>query len=62
MTTFGKSIVVLNDLETIKDFFDKRSKNYSHRPQTVVVGELMGLNKVFLPVLPWRLTFIIFIT
>ena len=46
LSAFGQSIVVLNDLETNKDFFDKRSKNYSHRPQTVVVGELMGLNKV----------------
>lgn len=46
LTAFGKSMVLLNDMETNKEFFDKRAKNYSHRPQTVVVGELMGLNKV----------------
>ncbi|KAK7685292.1 hypothetical protein QCA50_011655 [Cerrena zonata] len=45
LTAFGKSMVLLNDMETSKDLFDRRAKNYSHRPQTVVVGELMGLNK-----------------
>ncbi|KAK7685293.1 hypothetical protein QCA50_011656 [Cerrena zonata] len=48
LVAFGKSTVFLNDMETIKDFFEKRAKNNSHRPQTVVVGELMGLNKTII--------------
>ncbi|CAL1708143.1 unnamed protein product [Somion occarium] len=45
LTAFGQSVLVLNTPEVIKDLLDKRAKNYSHRPQTVMVGELFGLNK-----------------
>ena len=42
----GNDIVVLNSLQSINEFLDKRGRNYSHRPVFTVVGELMELDKV----------------
>ena len=46
LSAFGQSIVVLNTAEAIKELLDRRARNFSDRPQTVVAGELMGLNEV----------------
>ncbi|KAJ7253192.1 cytochrome P450, partial [Mycena rebaudengoi] len=45
LEVLGNSIVVLNSLETITEFFEKRARNYSHRPVFIMIGELMGLDK-----------------
>ncbi|CAL1711926.1 unnamed protein product [Somion occarium] len=45
LTAFGKSVLVLNSHTAVKDLLDKRAKNFSHRPQTVMAGELFGLGK-----------------
>ncbi|CAL1708140.1 unnamed protein product [Somion occarium] len=45
LSAFGRSVLVLNTAEVIKDLLDKRAKNYSHRPHTVMAGELFGLDK-----------------
>ncbi|ESK91872.1 cytochrome p450 [Moniliophthora roreri MCA 2997] len=42
----GYRVVVLNALEAINQLLEKRSDVYSHRPQFVLAGELMGLNQV----------------
>ena len=49
MTALGRSVLVVNDSIIAKELFDKRAKNYSHRPQTIMAGELIGLNKVCKP-------------
>lgn len=46
LTAFGKSVLILNTPTAIKDVLEKRAKNFSHRPQTVMVSELFGLGKV----------------
>lgn len=40
--------MVQNTVDAIKELLDRRAKNYSNRPQTVVAGELMGLNVLLL--------------
>lgn len=47
LTAFGKSVLILNTPTAIKDVLEKRAKNFSHRPQTVMVSELFGLGKVY---------------
>lgn len=42
----GNSIVVLNSMNSIRDLFERRAYNYSHRPTFTMVGELMGLDRV----------------
>ena len=49
MTALGRSVLVVNDSIIAKEFFDKRGKNYSHRPQTTMAGELIGLSRVSEP-------------
>ena len=46
LTAFGKSVLVLHTAEVIKDLLDKRAKIYSHRPHTVMGGEIYGLDNV----------------
>ena len=46
LTAFGKSVLVLHKAEVIKDLLDKRAKIYSHRPHTVMGGEIYGLDNV----------------
>ncbi|KIY43463.1 cytochrome P450, partial [Fistulina hepatica ATCC 64428] len=48
----GKSIVVLNSLDTINDLLEKRATYFTSRPKLVVVGELMSLNEG-MPMLPY---------
>ncbi|KAK7685274.1 hypothetical protein QCA50_011637 [Cerrena zonata] len=45
LSALGKSLVILNTTDAIKELLDRRAKNYSDRPQTVVAGELMGLDQ-----------------
>ncbi|KAK7684552.1 hypothetical protein QCA50_012499 [Cerrena zonata] len=45
LTAFGRSVLVLHTAEVIKELLDKRAKTYSHRPHTVMAGELYGLDK-----------------
>ena len=42
----GASIIVLNDLELLNEFYGKRGQIYSGRPTMTMANELMGLNKV----------------
>ena len=49
MIALGRSVLVVNDSIIAKELFDKRAKNYSHRPQTIMAGELIGLNRVSKP-------------
>ena len=46
LTAFGKSVLVLHTAEVIKDLLEKRAKIYSHRPHTVMGGEIYGLDNV----------------
>ncbi|KIK55664.1 hypothetical protein GYMLUDRAFT_230714 [Collybiopsis luxurians FD-317 M1] len=39
---FGKSILIVNSTKVASDLFERRSSIYSSRPQTVMIGELMG--------------------
>ncbi|KAJ7577364.1 cytochrome P450 [Mycena floridula] len=41
----GKSIVVLNNLETSADILSKHGHIFAHRPVFTMVGELMGLDR-----------------
>ncbi|EMD36023.1 hypothetical protein CERSUDRAFT_138759 [Gelatoporia subvermispora B] len=47
----GNKVLVLNSLQAVFDLLDKRSSKYSHRPDTIFGGELMGMrdSMVFLP-------------
>lgn len=38
----GKTLLVLNTFESMKDLLEKRSHVYSDRPRFVMTGELMG--------------------
>ena len=46
MTALGRSVLLVNDTAAQHELFDKRAKNYTHRPNTVMAGELIGLSKV----------------
>ncbi|KAH9951705.1 cytochrome P450 [Amylocystis lapponica] len=48
----GNNVLVLNSMALINDFFEKRSPNYSHRPQFTFAGELMGVDRT-LPLLSY---------
>jgi hypothetical protein len=48
----GNSIVVLNSMNAIGDLFERRAWNYSHRPTFIMVGELMGLDRVAFNIFP----------
>ncbi|KAK7055270.1 cytochrome P450 [Favolaschia claudopus] len=41
----GNNVLVLNSLEAINDLLDRKGSNYSHRPELVFCGELMGVNQ-----------------
>ncbi|KAF5367913.1 hypothetical protein D9757_007761 [Collybiopsis confluens] len=41
LNVFGKPVLVLNSIEAINDLFEKRSNNYSDRPQRIM-GNLSG--------------------
>ncbi|KAI0347360.1 cytochrome P450 [Trametopsis cervina] len=51
LRALGNNIVVLNDLKTINDLFDKRSATYSCRP-VFTVAKLMGLHDG-IPLMPY---------
>lgn len=46
MTALGRTVLLVNSATATKELLDKRGKNYSHRPQTIMAGELIGLSKV----------------
>ncbi|EMD36320.1 hypothetical protein CERSUDRAFT_52252 [Gelatoporia subvermispora B] len=53
----GKRIIVLNELSAINDLLENRAAIYSHRPESVSGGVLMGFSKsmILLPYGPeWR--------
>ncbi|GJE97160.1 cytochrome P450 [Phanerochaete sordida] len=41
----GRHIVVLNTIKVARDLFDKRSDNYSGRPESVMISELSGWHR-----------------
>ncbi|KAH9950527.1 cytochrome P450 [Amylocystis lapponica] len=41
----GNNVLVLNSLKAMNDLLDGQATNYSHRPQFVVAGELMGIDR-----------------
>ncbi|TFK68106.1 cytochrome P450 [Pluteus cervinus] len=45
LEALGNGILVLNTLEAVNDLLDKRPNNYSDRPEFIMVGQLMELNK-----------------
>ncbi|KIK59244.1 hypothetical protein GYMLUDRAFT_1004604 [Collybiopsis luxurians FD-317 M1] len=51
LSALGNSIIVLNSAVVVSDLMEKRSSIYSSRPQSVMLGELMGWGKylVFRP-------------
>ncbi|KAF7304569.1 Cytochrome P450 [Mycena chlorophos] len=42
---FGNKLVLLNSLQAVTDLFEKQGVLYSHRPEAIMVGELMGLDQ-----------------
>ncbi|KAJ6574424.1 cytochrome P450 [Mycena capillaripes] len=47
LEVLGNSIVVLNSLNAVVDLLERRAWNYSHRPSFIMVGELMGVDKMW---------------
>lgn len=43
---FGQHILVLNSEAAIADLLEQRATIYSHRPRSIVAGEMMGLGNV----------------
>nr|GAT46949.1 cytochrome P450 [Mycena chlorophos] len=41
----GNKLVLLNSLQAVTDLFEKQGVIYSHRPEAIMVGELMGLDQ-----------------
>ncbi|KAF9041562.1 cytochrome P450 [Panaeolus papilionaceus] len=53
----GNEFILLNDFESANELLDKRSWNYSSRPQFTMVSELMGWDWMFSGMVygePWR--------
>ncbi|RDB24293.1 hypothetical protein Hypma_008795 [Hypsizygus marmoreus] len=46
LSAFGKPLVILNDLQTVTDLFEKRGALYSGRPRFPMVGELCGFDRL----------------
>jgi hypothetical protein len=42
----SSSTVILNTLESVTALLEKRGSIYSHRPTLIMLGQLMGLNRV----------------
>ncbi|KAJ5900079.1 hypothetical protein N7495_004823 [Penicillium taxi] len=42
LTVMGKTMVILNDMDIAKEILEKRSKNYSSRPELVFASEMVG--------------------
>lgn len=42
LSALGNSIIVLNSAGAVNDLLEKRSVIYSSRPESVMLGELMG--------------------
>jgi cytochrome P450 len=42
LSTFGRSIIILNSAKVANDLLDKRSSIYSDRPRLEMAGDLMG--------------------
>ncbi|KAF9442056.1 cytochrome P450 [Macrolepiota fuliginosa MF-IS2] len=51
----GRSFLILGSLEKTADFFEKRSSNYSDRPTTIMLSDIMGwhYNWALLPYGTW---------
>lgn len=47
LEALGKKIVILNSYDVATELLDRRSHNYSSRPHTTFLGELMDLKRLF---------------
>jgi cytochrome P450 len=46
LSALGKPLVVLNDMKSVIELFEKRGAMYSHRPHFLMIGELCGFDRL----------------
>ncbi|TFK37751.1 cytochrome P450 [Crucibulum laeve] len=53
LEVFGQSIVILNSTKATTELFDRRSSNYSDRPGTVMVNDILGWGDWIIGFMPY---------